>query len=339
MLSSETFAIVKLMIEPIFLLSPPRSFSSVVSSIIGQHPELYCFPELHLLWRDNVDHVLSSKSNVSQARFAPSGLLRAIAQIHENVQNSVSCSRAWMWLENNRSLTTKQLFNYLCDAHAPKLCIEKSPGNTQSIDRMIRLFKFYPNAKFIHLTRSVVGASKSLKEFLEYQESNQGQRKGLRHPLAKDNYALMWYAIHKSILKFRSIIPPSNFLTVKGESILSEPHVVLPQICEWLGVSTDSNSIDEMLHPEKSPYAYFGPRMAPCGNDPKFITNPEFRPMRKKDYSVEQVRSYLNSSDRSNFARYYIEKSESPAIVSRLQDWNQSLLELVLDIEAQLGYA
>ena len=327
------------MSEPIFLLSPPRSFSSVVSSIIGQHPQLYCFPELHLLWRDDVEHVLSSKSNITQSRFAPSGLLRAIAQIHEQVQNSASCSRAWMWLANHRSLSTMELFDYLCKAHEPKLCIEKSPGNTRSIDRMIRLFKFYPKAKFIHLTRSVVGSSKSLKEFFEHRDSNQGERKSLRHPLVKDNYALMWYATHKSILKFRSIIPPSNFLTVKGESILTEPHSVLPQICEWLGVSTDERSIDEMLHPENSPYAFFGPRMAPCGNDPKFITNPEFRPMRRKQYSSEQVRTYLNSNDRSNFTRYYIEKSSSDADISRLQDWNQSLLELVLDIEAQLGYA
>lgn len=325
--------------EPIFLLSPPRSFSSVVSSIIGQHPELYCFPELHLLWRDTVDHVLSSKSNVSQARFAPSGLLRAIAQIHENVQNSASCSRAWMWLENNRSLTSTQLFNYLCNAHAPKLCIEKSPGNTQNIDRMVRLFKSYPNAKFIHLTRSVVGASKSLKEFFEYQETVQGQRKALRHPLAKDNYVLMWYAMHKSILKFRSIVPPSNFLTVKGEAILTEPRTVLPQLCDWLGVSSDDRSIGDMLHPENSPYAFFGPRMAPCGNDPKFITNPDFRPMSKKEYSVDQVRSFLRSGDRSNFAKYYLDTSTSDQEALQIHEWNHAVLELVLDTESQLGYS
>ncbi len=325
--------------EPIFLLSPPRSFSSVVSSIIGQHPQLYCFPELHLLWRDDVEQVLSSKSNLKQSRFAPSGLLRAIAQIHEQVQNSASCSRAWMWLANHQSLTSKQLFNYLCEAHAPKTCIEKSPGNTRSVDRMLRLYKYYPNAKFIHLTRSVVGSSKSLKEFFEHRDTNQGERKSLRHPIVKENYALMWYAMHRSILKFRSIVPPANFLTVKGESILSEPKVVLPQICQWLGVSDDSASVEEMLKPEQSPYAFFGPRMAPCGNDPKFITNPEFRQMRKKSYSVADVRAYLHEGGRSEFTRFYIDQHDDEQTVADLKSWNQSVFELVMDTEAQLGYA
>lgn len=329
----------EIMPEPIFLLSPPRSFSSVVSSIIGQHPELYCFPELHLLWRDDVAHVLSSKSNISQSRFAPSGLLRALAQIHEGVQNSASCSRAWMWLSNNQTLTSKQLFDYLCEAQSPKLCIEKSPGNTRTVDRMIRLFQFYPNAKFIHLTRSVVGASKSLKEFFEHRDSNQGDRKSLRHPLVKDNYALMWYATHKSILKFRSIVPPSNFLTIQGESVLSDPYTILPQICNWLGISNDKDCVDEMLKPEKSPFAFFGPKMAPCGNDPKFITNPEFRQMRKKPYSSDDVKSYFASNDRSNFTRHYIDAADSADTVTRLSAWNESVLELVMDIESQLGYA
>lgn len=327
------------MSEPIFLLSPARSFSSVVSSIIGQHPELYCFPELQLLWRDDLDEVLSNQSNVTLSRYAPSGLLRAIAQSHEKVQNSASCARAWMWLANHGSLSSRELFDYLREAHAPKLCIEKSPGNTRSLGRMIRLFKFYPKAKFIHLTRSVVGNSKSLAEFYEHREMGHSKRPVPTHPLTKDNYALMWYSTHKRILKFRSLIPPANFLTVKGESILTEPHSVLPQICEWLGVSSDENSVNEMLHPENSQYAFFGPNMAACGNDPKFITNPVFRPMRKKEYSSDQVRNYFNSNDRSNFTRYYVKNATSETVVSRLQEWNQSILERVLDIETQLGYS
>jgi hypothetical protein len=325
------------MVEPIFLLSPPRSFSSVVSSILGQHPELYCFPELHLLYRDDIGHLLSNKSNIKYARFAPSGLLRAIAQVHEGKQDSAACSRAWMWLVNNQSMTSKELFEYLCQPFYPKACIDKSPPNTKTIDRMVRLFKFYPNARFIHLTRSFVGASKSLKEFFEFRRTVHSPAAG--HPMVKENYALMWYAMHRNILKFRSIVPPSNFLTVSGEAILSDPRVVLPQICRWLGVSSDSSCIDAMLKPEESPYAFYGPRMAPCGNDPKFITNPEFRQMKRKKYSREVVREFLASNGKPAFTSYYLNKLEDEDAVARLKSWDFSMLELVMDMEAQLGYA
>lgn len=288
------------------------------------------------MWRDSVEQVLTSKNNISRARFAPSGLLRAIAQAHERKQDSASIARAWMWLMNNQAMSTRELFSHLCEAYPSKMCIEKSPENTRRVDRMVKILRLFPDAKFIHLTRSVVGSSKSLKEFLEHKSSK--NRKALENPLVKDNYSLFWYQIHMNILKFRSIVEPRNFLSVRGESILSDPHTVLPQICEWLGVSACKSSIDEMMHPEKSPYSFFGPRLAPCGNDPKFITNPEFRLMRKKDHSLDSVRSYLESGGRSSFTRHFIANSKDELTTARLTKWNNDILERLLDMESQLGY-
>ena len=34
--------------SPVFILSPPRSFSTVVCSMLGQHPQLYGLPEIDL---------------------------------------------------------------------------------------------------------------------------------------------------------------------------------------------------------------------------------------------------------------------------------------------------
>src|SRR5579862_6331286 len=39
---------------PVLLLCPPRSFSSVVGAMLGQHPELYGFPELSLFAADTL---------------------------------------------------------------------------------------------------------------------------------------------------------------------------------------------------------------------------------------------------------------------------------------------
>ena len=36
------------MLAPLFILCPGRSFSSVVASMIGQHPDAYGLPELNL---------------------------------------------------------------------------------------------------------------------------------------------------------------------------------------------------------------------------------------------------------------------------------------------------
>lgn len=322
---------------PIFILSPPRSFSSVVSTIIGQHPDLYCFPELHALYYDTVGSILDEKSNLGSAKYAPSGLLRAIAEIHENVQDSASCARAWRWLANHRHLTTKDLFDYMCQALAPKACIEKSPPNSINVERMLKLFRSYPNARYIHLTRSVVGSAISIKEFAESQEGRKSRQASKQ--LKGEKYALYWHKVHGHILKFRSIIPPSNYLMIKGEAILSDPWQVLPQLCRWLGVSDDKASIEAMLKPEESPYAFFGPRIAPCGNDPKFITNPVFRQMKKKPYSADSVHKFLESDGRSDFTEYYMKQAKDEKTLTELIQWNKSMLERIYDTQAQLGYA
>ena len=80
-----------------------------------------------------------------------------------------------------------------------------------------------------------------------------------------------------NILQFTATLPLGQTLRVRGEDILSEPDVYLPQIAEWLGIRTDSNAIEAMKHPEHSPYACVGPDAARGGNDPKFMRSPELR--------------------------------------------------------------
>jgi hypothetical protein len=54
--------------------------------------------------------------------------------------------------------------------------------------------------------------------------------------------------------------------------------VHLAKICRWLGIRDDEDAIDEMMHPERSPFACFGPVNALFGNDPNFLRGPRFRP-------------------------------------------------------------
>ena len=93
--------------------------------------------------------------------------------------------------------------------------------------------------------------------------------------------------MHTNILRFTSTLPLGQTLRVRGEDILSEPDVYLPQIAEWLGIQTDRKAIEAMKHPENSPYARVGPDAARGGNDPKFMESPELRAGRVKEPSLE----------------------------------------------------
>ena len=40
--------------QPIFILASPRSFTSLLCTMLGQHPEVYGVPELHLFLAENM---------------------------------------------------------------------------------------------------------------------------------------------------------------------------------------------------------------------------------------------------------------------------------------------
>src|SRR3974377_1251000 len=70
----------KMPADPILILGPPRSFTSIVCAMLGQHPQTYGLPELQLLRAETISEWWEL---CSQATFPMTdGLLRAIAQVY-----------------------------------------------------------------------------------------------------------------------------------------------------------------------------------------------------------------------------------------------------------------
>ena len=75
------------MAAPLILLAPPRSYTSVINTMIGQHPQMYGLPELNLfnvhklknLWGRVADDI-GGDSNLRH------GLLRSVAEIFAGEQ-------------------------------------------------------------------------------------------------------------------------------------------------------------------------------------------------------------------------------------------------------------
>lgn len=266
----------------VIMLSPPRSFSSVVSTMIGEHPDLYGFPELHIFVGDTMEEVNAfEKAHNSRHTAGPPGLLRTIAQLHDGIQTNGTVFRAMGWLNERRSWTSKQMMDYLIERVAPKMGLEKSPPNAQKLKFMERAYASYPDARFLHLTRHPVSTRSSWSEFVANKASRKdGGTEGRMDRLVG------WHLMHSNILKFTSSLPLGQSLRIKGEDILSEPDTYLPQIAEWLGIRTDPEAITAMKRPENSPYACVGPDAARGGNDPKFMRSPKFRGSRIKEPSL-----------------------------------------------------
>lgn len=271
--------------KPLIILSPPRSFSSVVSTIIGEHPQLYGFPELLLFSGETIEEVIYNEQKQSGQKSGPAGLLRTLAQEHDGVQTTETIFRAINWLNERKHWSTKKVFDYLLDLVSPRIGVEKSPLTISKTQYMERAYQMYPQAFFLHLIRHPLSTRKSVHELRDSQEWQ--KEKKLSIFKYSVDYLLVWLLRHKSILEFTDSLPVGQTMRMRGEDLLSDPDIYLPQIAQWMGLRTDSEAIEAMKYPENSPYACVPPPLIFGGNDPKFMRNPQLRLGKVKELSLK----------------------------------------------------
>jgi len=275
--------------DPIFVLSSPRSFSSLITAMIGQHPELYGMPELNLFQCDTVSDFNSGKSQTGGSKspfwgIMRHGLLRAIAEIYAAEQTPEAIRMAERWLKTREDWTSGEVMIELFQAVAPRRVIEKSPAILRQRAFLDHIITVFPKAKIIHLVRHPVPQGKSAmaakggKAVLMSLNSidYRGADAAILDP------QITWHDAQVQILAFLDTLPDDQFITVRGEDFLNDLDNHLPAVCHWLGISDDPEAIEAMRHPEKSPFSTMGPANARLGNDPNFLSSPAFRPTQFK---------------------------------------------------------
>jgi hypothetical protein len=252
---------------PVFLLAPARSYSSVVGTMLGEHPDLYGFPELTMFEAATVGERLDGQPLIKAEReeWNPTaGLERALALLDGGSQDATSVASARAWLEARRSWRGEHVLDHLFERVAPLVPVEKSPGTVGEEQSLQRLAAAYPRARLLHLTRHPVTTAWSMQNAFVLHD----------HP---EHCVRAWTTVHARIAAFAAPLDPARVLRVRAEDVLNDGGSTLRRIAAWLGVRGDDAAIDAMLHPERSPYATLGPAGASGGNDPRFLREPALR--------------------------------------------------------------
>jgi hypothetical protein len=246
--------------------------------MIGQHPQAFGLPELNLfnvgilkgLWH-RVSEEIGDDSNRRH------GLLRAVAEIYAGEQTSATITMAQHWASAREDRSTAEVFHELAAKIDPLIAVEKSPSYTISMERLSRIYQAFPNARFIHLVRHPIPQCKSVLKLsdgifalfvhaIEFQED-----RAILEP------QIAWHDINANILDFLDGVPKEQQLRIRGEEVMAQPRQYLGMICRWLNIRDDEEAVGQMMHPEQSPFACFGPVNALFGNDPTFLRSPAFR--------------------------------------------------------------
>lgn len=281
--------------DPLFILAPPRSFTSVICAMIGQHPAMYALPEVNLFAADNY-------RDLGQIyRLRPGfrhGLLRAVAELGLGGQMEDNVTIARKWLKENDDTDVGMIYRDLADWASPKRLVDKSPIYVYAAGALQRIRRVFPQAYFLHLIRHPRATCESIYKLREVvkagREQIDGPEKARRRrltqhrPLAEvDDPDSIWLEPHLRILDLLDQVPDSQKMQVKGEDFMADPDAGLADVAAWLGIRTDAEAIEAMKHPERSPYASYGPPNARFGNDPGYLEQPELRAYKRTDVSLD----------------------------------------------------
>lgn len=260
---------------PVFILASPRSFTSLVCAMLGQHPQAYGVPEINLFVTKTIKQL--AEYSGAKRSFMLHGLLRTVAQLYAGEQTAQSIDLARRWLHRRKDMSTAEVYKELCRYVAPLNIIDKSPAYSKNQKVMNYINDTFPDAYYIYLTRhpkeqgkSVMKAPQAVMTLVAADSIDYSANP----PIIDPQYA--WYRRQIKIMEFLKTIPAERQMRLRGEDLCNDPPHYLEKICRWLNWSWDEASYQAMLRTEESPYACMGPFGAPWGNNPGFQTSPAF---------------------------------------------------------------
>ncbi|HXU29899.1 MAG TPA: condensation domain-containing protein, partial [Thermoanaerobaculia bacterium] len=211
----------------LFVLSPPRSGTTLLRVMLGGHPALFAPPELELL----TFRTMGERRNAFSGRdsFWLEGVLRAVMEIRGG---TVEEAREFVAECEARDLPTRDFYGLLEAELGDWMLVDKTPSYALDPEVLRRGETDFAGARYLHLIRHPGGMIRSFEEAKLDQIFFRRAHSFGRRELAE----LIWTASHRNILDFLGRVPNERHHRVIFEELVREPERVLAGVCEFLGL-------------------------------------------------------------------------------------------------------
>jgi acyl transferase domain-containing protein/thioesterase domain-containing protein len=252
----------------VFVLSPPRTGSTLLRVILGGHPLLFAPPELNLLFFNTLRERKTDLSGADASLLH--GTIRAIMQVKQ-----CSMEHAQEILEDfeNQDMTVKEFYGQIQEWVGDQLLVDKSPGYSNHLETLKKAERYFQDPLYIHLTRHPYGMIHSFVE--AKMDLLLGEQWTNILSLTRREFAeVQWTNSVYNILEFLKQIPQERQLWIRFEDLVAKPEDTAADICRFLHLE---------FHPEMiQPYKEKKKRMtngmyseAQMIGDPKFHRHKE----------------------------------------------------------------
>jgi amino acid adenylation domain-containing protein len=231
----------------LFLLSPPRSGSTLLRVMLAGHPALFAPPELELLGFNTLRERRAAFSG--KYAFWAEGALRALMAL-----DGVGAAEAAATMRSyeERDLSVRELYAELQGRLGGRLLVDKTPSYALDPSVLARAEEDFAAPLYLHLLRHPHGMIRSFTRARLDQVFFRSGQEG--HPFAPRELAeLIWVISQQNILEHLARVPRERQLALRFEDLVKAPEAELRRVCEFLGIAFDPAMLD--------PYAEGGERM------------------------------------------------------------------------------
>ncbi len=225
----------------VFVLSSPRSGSTLTRAMLGGHPKLFSPPELQLL---NYDTLQERKTILSgRDDFWLDGTIRVIMEIKQCSEDEARLIMAGF---EDQNLTIKEFYSEIQNELGEQLFVDKTPNYALGREIMEQAEVQFENPKYIHLVRHPYGVIPSFEKarlHVFYPPFFKEEHDFTSRQLAE----LIWTLSHQNILRYLNTIPEERRLRVHYEDLVQSPEQQMKNICRFL----DIDFHPDMLNPQK----------------------------------------------------------------------------------------
>ena len=228
----------------VFILSAPRSGSTLLRVMLAGHPSIFAPPELELLGFTTMAERAEELSGRNS--FWREGLVRAVMQLRGcEAEQAQEIAGDW----EASGLGVGDCYGQLQEWLGGRMLVDKTPSYALDVEVLRRAEELFEEPLYVHLVRDPRSMIGSFEEAKLDQVFFRPAHELTRRELAE----LIWVASEQNIEEFLGEVSSERQLVVRYEDLVREPEREARRLSEFVGVEAVAGMMD--------PYAERGERM------------------------------------------------------------------------------
>jgi hypothetical protein len=225
----------------IFILSPPRSGSTLLRVMLAGHKGLFAPPELQLLCCNTLQD--RKATFVDRYSFWLEGTMRALMDIKDC--DAETAKRVMEECEQ-QDMTTPEFYRLMQELVQPRKLVDKTAAYALDLETLKRAEDSFDEPLYIHLLRHPYGMIRS------FEDARLDQIFSYEHLLSTRELAeCIWLICHQNISRFLENVPAQRQHVVRFEELVKQPAKVLKNLCGFLGIEFDEAMVQPHAQSEK----------------------------------------------------------------------------------------